>query len=94
MEALFVLALTKSHRTSKDRELIGFEQSSAHISAEIDRKYGPLRLELSLSQQGKKAKSTDSARKLSDFIGSLNVVMFAPRIWRLSKARRGSPPVS
>lgn len=90
MEALFVLALTKSHRTSKDRELIGFEQSSAHISAEIDRKYGTLRLELSLSQQGKKAKINGlEQRKLSDFIGSLNVVMFAPEDLEIVKGTPG-----
>lgn len=90
MEALFVLALTKSHRTSKDQELIAFEQPSAHISAEVEKKYGAVRLELSLSQQGKKAKINGlEQRKLSDFIGTLNVVMFAPEDLEIVKGTPG-----
>lgn len=90
VEALFVLALTKSHRTSKDRELISFEATNSHISAEVEKKYGSLKLELSLSPQGKKAKINGlEQRKLSDFIGSLNVVMFAPEDLEIVKGTPG-----
>lgn len=81
MEALFVLAMTKSHRTSKDRELISFDApgDAAQIVAEVERKYGDLKLELTLSAKGKKAKINGlEQRRLSEFVGSLNVVMFAP----------------
>lgn len=59
MEALFVLAMTKSHRTSKDRELISFDApgDAAQIVAEVERKYGDLKLELTLSAKGKKPRS-------------------------------------
>ena len=90
VEALFVLALTKSHRTSKDKELIAFEAGNAHIAAEVERKYGALKLELSLSSQGKKAKINGlEQRKLSDFVGSLNVVMFAPEDLEIVKGTPG-----
>jgi DNA replication and repair protein RecF len=90
LEAIFVLALTKSHRTSKDRELIAFDQSSAHLAANIEKKYGPLLLELTLSPQGKKAKINGlEQRKLSGFIGSLNVVMFAPEDLEIVKGTPG-----
>ncbi|NMO94175.1 DNA replication/repair protein RecF [Paenibacillus lemnae] len=90
VEALFVLALSKSHRTSKDKELIAFDSSYAHIAAEIERKYGSLKLELSLSHQGKKAKINGlEQRKLSNFIGSLNVVMFAPEDLEIVKGTPG-----
>jgi DNA replication and repair protein RecF len=90
LEAIFVLALTKSHRTSKDRELIAFEQTSAHISATVEKKYGPLTLDLMLSPQGKKAKINGlEQRKLSEFIGSLNVVMFAPEDLEIVKGTPG-----
>ncbi|GAB6990942.1 DNA replication/repair protein RecF [Paenibacillus pini] len=90
LEAIFVLALTKSHRTSKDRELISFQGESAHISASVEKKYGPLKLDLTLSPQGKKAKINGlEQRKLSNFIGSLNVVMFAPEDLEIVKGTPG-----
>lgn len=90
VEAIFVLALTKSHRTSRDRELISFQEKSAHVSAVVERKYGQLTLDLNLSPQGKKAKINGlEQRKLSDFIGSLNVVMFAPEDLEIVKGTPG-----
>ncbi|WP_028543627.1 DNA replication/repair protein RecF [Paenibacillus taiwanensis] len=91
LEAIFVLALTKSHRTSKDKELIGWEDSTAQLKAVVERKYGPCTLDLSISRQGKKAKLNGlEQRKLSGFIGSLNVVMFAPEDLEIVK---GGPSV-
>ncbi|MHA0857578.1 DNA replication/repair protein RecF [Paenibacillus sp. CMAA1364] len=90
LEAIFVMALTKSHRTSKDRELIAFEQAKAHVAATVEKKYGSLLLELMLSPQGKKAKINGlEQRKLSEFIGSLNVVMFAPEDLEIVKGTPG-----
>ncbi|WP_342416139.1 DNA replication/repair protein RecF [Paenibacillus sp. FSL R10-2782] len=90
VEAIFVLALTKSHRTSRDKELISFGATSTHIAADVDKKYGKIRLDLSLSTQGKKAKINGlEQRKLSDFIGSLNVVMFAPEDLEIVKGTPG-----
>ena len=90
VEAIYALALTKSHRTSKDKELIRFESGSANIRAHVDKKYGKIQLELALSQQGKKAKINGlEQRKLSDFVGSLNVVMFAPEDLEIVKGTPG-----
>ena len=90
LEAIHVLALTKSHRTSKDRELIAWNGKSAVIRAELERKYGHTTLELQLSTQGKKAKLNGlEQRKLSAFIGSLNVVLFAPEDLDIVKGAPG-----
>lgn len=90
VEAIFVLALTKSHRTSKDRELIAFDSSAAYLSSEVEKRYGKVKLELALSVQGKKAKINGlEQRKLSDFIGALNVVMFAPEDLEIVKGTPG-----
>lgn len=90
LEALFVLALTKSHRTGKDKELIAFGSDHALVSAEVEKKYGPVQLELRLSPQGKKAKLNGlEQRKLSDFIGVMNVVMFAPEDLEIVKGTPG-----
>jgi DNA replication and repair protein RecF len=90
LEAIFALALTKSHRTSKDKELIGWEADSARIHGEVEKRYGMVKLDLMYSTQGKKAKINGlEQRKLSDFIGSLNVVMFAPEDLEIVKGTPG-----
>ncbi|MGZ7444709.1 DNA replication/repair protein RecF [Paenibacillus sp. TH7-28] len=90
LEALFVLALSKSHRTGKDKELISFGSDHAMVEAEVEKKYGAVRLELRLTSQGKKAKLNGlEQRKLSDFIGALNVVMFAPEDLEIVKGTPG-----
>ena len=79
LESIFVLALTKSHRTNLDKELIQWNQVEAFLYAEVVRKYGLVQMSLALSQQGKKAKLNGmEQKKLSQFVGSLNVVLFAP----------------
>ncbi|MBU5673728.1 DNA replication/repair protein RecF [Paenibacillus brevis] len=90
LEALLVLALTKSHRTSKDKELISFGKDSASVQAEVERKYGKIQLELRFSQQGKRASLNGlEQRKLSNFVGSLNAVMFAPEDLEIVKGTPG-----
>lgn len=91
LESIFVMALTKSHRTHQDRELIQWEHPHTLLHAEVDKKYGSVTLDLTISQQGKKAKINGlEQKKLSNFIGSLNVVMFAPEDLEIVK---GSPSV-
>lgn len=89
LESLFVLALTRSHRTHKDKELIGWERERAFIGAEISRKLGDIRLNLTISGQGKSARINGlEQKKLSHFVGTMNVVMFAPEDLEIVK---GSP---
>ncbi|MEI7028026.1 DNA replication/repair protein RecF [Paenibacillus sp. y28] len=90
LEAIFVMALTKSHRTSQEKELIQWNQEAAQLHAVVDKKYGPCKLDLLLTHKGKKAKVNGlEQRKLSGFIGSLNVVMFAPEDLDLVKGAPG-----
>lgn len=91
MESLYVLSMAKSHRTSNDKELIRWEAEYGKIRGAIQKKYGHLPLELTLSKKGKKAKVNHLEQtKLSNYIGQLNVVMFAPEDLYLVK---GSPQV-
>ena len=91
MEAIYVLSMAKSHRTSNDRELIRWEQEDGKIEGDIQRKYGRIPLELTISKKGKKARVNHlEQNRLSLYIGQLNVVMFAPEDLNLVK---GSPQV-
>lgn len=91
MEAIYVLAMAKSHRATKDKELIRFHENYAKIEGRLEKRNGPLSLELVISNKGKKAKCNSlEQRKLSDYIGHMNVVMFAPEDLSIVK---GSPQV-
>ncbi|MDT8863023.1 DNA replication/repair protein RecF [Alkalihalobacillus sp. MEB130] len=91
LEAIFVLALAKSHRTSKDKELIGWGEEFARIQGQVARKSSALDIELILSLRGKKGKINGlEQKKLSEYVGAANVVMFAPEDLNLVK---GSPQV-
>lgn len=91
LEALYVLALVKSHRTSKEKELIMHHKDAAVIKGLVEKKYNVLPLELQISKKGRKAKVNHIEQsRLSHYIGSLNVVMFAPEDLELVK---GSPQV-
>lgn len=79
LESIYVLSMAKSHRTAKDREWIQFESNHAVVYGRAIRRTGPVNLELTITDKGKKAKINGvEQRKLSDYIGTLNVVMFAP----------------
>ncbi|WP_139492511.1 DNA replication/repair protein RecF [Brevibacillus dissolubilis] len=79
LESIYVLALAKSHRTAKDKELIKWDAEYATIRSDVMRRYGSVRLEMQLTNKGKKAKINSlEQKKLSDYIGTLNVVLFAP----------------
>ncbi|RDI40867.1 DNA replication/repair protein RecF [Falsibacillus pallidus] len=91
MEAIYVLAMAKSHRTSNDKDLIRWDEEYAKIKGRIQKKNTSLPLELVISKKGKKAKSNHiEQQKLSQYVGNMNVVMFAPEDLHLVK---GSPQV-
>lgn len=86
MEAIYLLAFTKSHRTSKEKELIQWDEKYAKIEGRIMKRNHDLPLEIYLSTKGKKAKMNRiEQQRLSDYIGTLNVVMFAPEDLTLVK---------
>lgn len=91
MEAIYVLAMAKSHRTSNDKELIRWDQEYAKIEGRIEKRNRSVHLQLILSKKGKKAKlNYIEQQKLSQYIGHINVIMFAPEDLNLVK---GSPQI-
>ncbi len=94
LESIYVLALARSHRTSKDNEMIRFGEEASRISGVVKTERSQFPLEIILSKQGKKAKVNHLLqRSLSDYIGHLKVVLFAPEDLSLVKGapseRRG-----
>ncbi|MGM9928788.1 MAG: DNA replication/repair protein RecF [Bacillus sp. (in: firmicutes)] len=91
MESIYVLAMAKSHRTSNDKDLIRWDEEYAKIEGRVQKRISSVPLELIISKKGKKAKCNHiEQQRLSQYIGNLNVVMFAPEDLHLVK---GSPQV-
>lgn len=89
MESIYVLAMAKSHRTSNDKELIRWEADYGKIEGVVQKRYGSLPIELTVSKKGKKGKINHLEQtRLSNYIGQMNVVMFAPEDLNIVK---GSP---
>ena len=91
LESIYVLAMTRSHRTNNDRELIEFGKDAAQIKGTVQRELGSLKLELDIGKHGKKAKANHLEKaRLSEYLGQLNVILFAPEDLALVK---GAPTV-
>lgn len=91
LESIYVLAMANSHRTPHDKELIQWGEEYAKIEGRVERQNGDVPLELVISKKGKKAKRHQiEQRKLSEYIGLCNVVMFAPEDLNLVK---GNPNI-
>lgn len=79
LESIYVLSISKSHKTNKDKEMIKFNEPFAKINAFLEKNEELNELELIISRQGKKAIINSVEKpKISEYIGFFNVVMFAP----------------
>ena len=91
LESIYFLALTRSHRTKTDKNLIQFEEEQLQVSGILQKKTASIPLEIDLTQKGRitKVNYLKQAR-LSDYIGHMNVVLFAPEDLQLVK---GAPAI-
>ena len=91
LEAIMMIAVAKSHRTSKDYEMIQWDEQTAFIHANIFRAERNYKLQLNIMKHGKKALINGiEKRKMSEFVGHLNMVLFAPEDLTLVQ---GSPQI-
>ncbi|MDF2698851.1 MAG: replication/repair protein RecF [Haloplasmataceae bacterium] len=79
LESIYLLAISKSHKTSKDKDLIKFNESYSKVCTVLKKSDLELKLEIIISNQGKKVSINNvEKKKISEYIGTFNVVMFAP----------------
>ena len=79
LEAIYFLALTRSHRTSNDKELIAFGKDYANVSGHIYKSQVDLSLRVLITTKGKKVwVNRVEQAKLSKYVGELNAILFSP----------------
>lgn len=80
LEAVYLSGTTKSHRGSKDREIIGFNKEESHIRVFIEKNNIPHRIDLHLKKNKAKGVAIDGIpiKRQGELFGMLNLVFFSP----------------
>jgi DNA replication and repair protein RecF len=79
LEAVELLATLKSHRTSRDRDLVQEGANLGSIKAQLQRELGVSELSLVLRSAGRRSAivNTETLKRQQDFLGNLNAVQFS-----------------
>lgn len=80
LEAIYVAATTKSHKGSKDNEIINFDKEEAHIRTYLEKDAIETRVDMHLRKSKSKGIAIDGQKikKAADLLGLCNVVFFSP----------------
>lgn len=80
LEAIYLSATTKSHKGSKDKDIINFNQNEAHIRTYVVKDGLENRVDMHLRKNKSKgiAINGQKIKKAADLLGLLNVVFFSP----------------
>ena len=80
LEAIYLAATTKSHKGSKDKEIIGFGKEEAHIRTYLEKEGVCTRVDMHLRKAGSKGIAIDGQKikKAAELLGLCNVVFFSP----------------
>lgn len=80
LEAIYVSATTKSHKGSKDKEIIHFDKEEAHIRTYLEKEDIEYKVDMHLRKNKSKGIAIDGnkIKKAADLMGLLNIVFFSP----------------
>ena len=80
LEAVYLCGTTRSHKGSKDREMIHFDRDEAHICMRIRKGDVPYRIDMHLKKSKTKGIAINGVpvRKAGELIGLGNFVFFSP----------------
>ncbi|MBP5554188.1 MAG: DNA replication/repair protein RecF [Lachnospiraceae bacterium] len=80
LEALYIAATTKSHKGSRDSEIVKFGKEESHIRTIVENDGIPTRVDMHLRSSKSKGIAIDGNRikKAADLMGICKVVFFSP----------------
>lgn len=87
LESIYLCSTSKSHRGSKDREIIRFDCEESHIKLNIRKNDTPYRIDMHLKKNKPKGIAINGIpiKKASELFGIVNVVFFSPEDLNLIK---------
>ena len=80
LEAAYLSGTTKSHKGSKDKEMIRFECEESHIRTVVVKNQKEYQIDMHLRKSGSKGVAINKIpiKKASELFGILNIVFFSP----------------
>lgn len=80
LEAIYLSATTKSHKGSKDKDIVNFNKEEAHIRTYLEKDNMDIRVDMHLRKNKTKGIAIDGQKikKAAELLGLLNVVFFSP----------------
>ena len=80
LESIYVCSTTKSHKGSKDRDMIKIGEEEGHIRMHLEKKGVPHRIDMHLKKSKTKGVAIDGIpiKKSTELFGLMNVVFFSP----------------
>ena len=80
LESIYLCGTTKSHRGTKDRDLIRFGEEESHIEAVVEKNEVPFKIDIHLKKNSPKGIAINKMpiRKASELFGIINIVFFSP----------------
>jgi len=80
LEAIYMSATTKSHKGSKDKDVVNFRKEEAHIRTYLEKEGIETRVDMHLRKNKSKGIAIDGQKikKAAQLLGLLNVVFFSP----------------
>jgi len=80
LEAIYLCGTTKSHKGSKDKEMIRLSSEESHIRMQIEKAGIPHRIDMHLRKNKAKGVAIDGVpiKRSSDLMGLLHIVFFSP----------------
>ena len=80
LESIYLSGTTKSHRGTKDRDMIKFGEEEAHIETIVEKKGVPFKIDIHLKKNSPKGIAINKIpiKKASELFGIINIVFFSP----------------
>ncbi len=80
LEAIYLSSITKSHKSSKDQDIIKFGEDEAHIRTYLEKDNDTYKVDMHLRKNSSKviAVNGQKLKKAAGLLGLLNVVFFSP----------------
>ena len=78
IESIFLCAYAKSFRTSKDKEIINLNKNEASVTLKYQKKDREGTIRVNISDKKYIYLNDIKAKKMSEILGNLNVVIFSP----------------
>lgn len=80
LESIYVAGTTKSHRGTKDKDMILFGEEEAHIETVVEKKGVPFRIDMHLKKNSPKGIAINKVpiKRASELFGIIHLVFFSP----------------